>query len=580
MSLEQLRSTHEELEVYHEVLLHELSRHPRSKRQIVFQDHKLNDVSRSAHKRARLLVDLHEDKHKLLASECKEFQDQIQRFPKFYQELQDINKFHLANADLVKQQPNHGIVASSSMATTTTTRTTGEQDDNDEQRLAVFSELDIPESGASLVNFSGEEYFGRFLDLHTFFGRYKNLPGANIHLGYESYVEKNFYDFSNFPPETKSQRRYFKYTHDLLEYVEGFIRRTRPLSKYDAWRLQQVSKFDTAWSTGTVPGWSNGKADAVVVAIKKQEKSSSAKGTVSLKGYANAFDMQALGLEVLKAELSHRGVKCGGTLADRAERLFQVRDLKKNEIPKDLRAKKQRAKRPRGGSKGSNKNGHATNGASSSGTSSASDALSFDKRVALGEWLLLRCATTTLKLEVQETLRHLERKRTRTYAEMQREMMDELKRDDEEGADGKAAQNTMDNNDSDDEDNEMLYNPKGLPLGWDGKPIPYWLYRLHGLSKSFKCEICGNHTYWGHKEFDQHFQEPRHMHGMKCLQVPNTNHFHGITGISDALSLYTKLKMELQSTLWNGADHEEFEDSAGNVMNKASYEDLKKQGLL
>ena len=26
-----------------------------------------------------------------------------------------------------------------------------------------------------------------------------------------------------------------------------------------------------------------------------------------------------------------------------------------------------------------------------------------------------------------------------------------------------------------------IYNPKNLPLGWDGKPIPYWLYKLHGL---------------------------------------------------------------------------------------------------
>ena len=32
----------------------------------------------------------------------------------------------------------------------------------------------------------------------------------------------------------------------------------------------------------------------------------------------------------------------------------------------------------------------------------------------------------------------------------------------------------------------------GLPLGWDGKPIPYWLYKLHGLSVEYKCEICGN----------------------------------------------------------------------------------------
>jgi hypothetical protein len=44
--------------------------------------------------------------------------------------------------------------------------------------------------------------------------------------------------------------------------------------------------------------------------------------------------------------------------------------------------------------------------------------------------------------------------------------------------------------DSDSED-EFLYNPLKLPLGWDGKPIPYWLYKLHGLNLEFKCEICG-----------------------------------------------------------------------------------------
>jgi splicing factor 3A subunit 3 len=49
--------------------------------------------------------------------------------------------------------------------------------------------------------------------------------------------------------------------------------------------------------------------------------------------------------------------------------------------------------------------------------------------------------------------------------------------------------------DSDEE--EFVYNPLKLPLGWDGKPIPYWLYKLHGLNQEFKCEICGNQSYWG-----------------------------------------------------------------------------------
>ena len=45
----------------------------------------------------------------------------------------------------------------------------------------------------------------------------------------------------------------------------------------------------------------------------------------------------------------------------------------------------------------------------------------------------------------------------------------------------------------DEEEEEYVYNPLKLPLGWDGKPIPYWLYKLHGLNQEFKCEICGNY---------------------------------------------------------------------------------------
>lgn len=35
---------------------------------------------------------------------------------------------------------------------------------------------------------------------------------------------------------------------------------------------------------------------------------------------------------------------------------------------------------------------------------------------------------------------------------------------------------------SDDEE-QAIYNPLKLPMGWDGKPIPYWLYKLHGLGQ-------------------------------------------------------------------------------------------------
>ena len=63
----------------------------------------------------------------------------------------------------------------------------------------------------------------------------------------------------------------------------------------------------------------------------------------------------------------------------------------------------------------------------------------------------------------------------------------------------------MSDDDSDDDEEDIPYNPKNLPLGWDGKPIPYWLYKLHGLNISYNCEICGNHVYRGPKAFQRHF---------------------------------------------------------------------------
>jgi splicing factor 3A subunit 3 len=169
------------------------------------------------------------------------------------------------------------------------------------------------------------------------------------------------------------------------------------------------------------------------------------------------------------------------------------------------------------------------------------------------------------------TRKHSEKQQTRTAEEKEAEILEEEYgtlpdiEDEEEG--------------NDDEDGP-LYNPLNLPLGWDGKPIPFWLYKLHGLGTEFKCEICGNQSYWGRRAFDKHFQEWRHAHGMRCLGVPNTKHFHDITLIEDALALYSKIKDSMKTEQFLGDIEEEFEDSEGNVLNRRTYEDLARQGLL
>lgn len=67
---------------------------------------------------------------------------------------------------------------------------------------------------------------------------------------------------------------------------------------------------------------------------------------------------------------------------------------------------------------------------------------------------------------------------------------------------------------------------------------------------------------------------------MKCLKIPNTIHFKDVTTISDALALHEKLLRESQESQFRPDVDEEFEDNDGNILNKRTYTDMKKQGLI
>lgn len=85
---------------------------------------------------------------------------------------------------------------------------------------------------------------------------------------------------------------------------------------------------------------------------------------------------------------------------------------------------------------------------------------------------------------------------------------------------------------------------------------------------------------------------------MRALGLPNTKHFHEITKIEDALSctfsfnvsfgwiidshclVAEKLKQEGRHEIFEQETMEELEDDEGNVYNRKTYEDLKKQGII
>lgn len=119
------------------------------------------------------------------------------------------------------------------------------------------------------------------------------------------------------------------------------------------------------------------------------------------------------------------------------------------------------------------------------------------KQILWLEFLIRKYVTNILSEEVSTTKGNIERKQSRTS--------DELLEDVEEGLEDDEDSSVLEEELTRAQE-EKLYNPLKLPLGWDGKPIPYWLYKLHGLGVSYPCEICGNYVYMGRKAFDKHFQ--------------------------------------------------------------------------
>lgn len=178
--------------------------------------------------------------------------------------------------------------------------------------------------------------------------------------------------------------------------------------------------------------------------------------------------------------------------------------------------------------------------------------------------------------KIDATRAHLEKKQSRTAEELELdamdsevEEMDDIEVPEEESEEGGYI-----------DEERPVYNPLNLPMGWDGKPIPFWLYKLHGLGIEYKCEICGNYSYWGRRAFERHFSEWRHAFGMRCLQIPNTMHFKEITQIEDAVVLYEKLKRDAEDQTFRAEVDVECEDAQGNVMSLRAYEDLRRQGLV
>lgn len=411
-----------------------------------------------------------------------------------------------------------------------------------------------------------EEVMGKYLNLQPLYEE-SVVPIKNVFVPGDSSDGKGF-GFADFLtilskglahlPEAKKlseRKKYVRFLMALESYLEGFLERTQPLLNRNDVTQDAIATFEKDWrKSGGCEGWEAKEAEGSMVQYPSDNSGSLSR--LDLTPFKTAEELEkSIDGDVLKVELSRLGMKCGGRPLDRAKRLFMTKDTPLDQLPKKLFVNKAPA-----------------------GNKITATTAKNEQRVDIARReVVVTALLNQLKPTVEATSKRTERRETQTVREREKETDEDLHGSTVEGP--KVKNDDDEDADSDDED-APIYNPKGVPLGWDGKPIPYWLFKLHGLNHFYPCEICGNESYRGRRNFETHFAEAKHAFGMKSLGIPNTQHFHGVTNIEDAQELWEKLKGRLQEEQFDGTKDEEYEDSHGNVLSRATYEDLARQGLL
>ena len=448
--------------------------------------------------------------------------------------------------------------------------------------------------------FTPEELFGKYLDLVPIYeGVVRNMrhafasgeegddKGGNStimsHLDFLSILSKGLNTSISESAKLRDRRKYARFLIELEKYLTGFLKRTSPfLDVLTEVIAKAVSSFETEWNEkGGVDGWECRMAEASMASDKSTlggQSVDTASAGIDLSKYDTSADLaKDVSGDELKSELSRFGLKCGGTVSDRAARLFLTKDTPLDKLPAKVFAKKKGG----GAKKAKVDSSDGAAATTQNGANNGSSESIADRRVDIARLeFIVTALLDQLRPTLEGTRRRIERRTTQTDNERDQELEEEINGTTNEAP--RVAQKGEGNNDSDDDDEEdaPIYNPKNVPLGWDGKPIPYWLFKLHGLNHFYPCEICGNESYRGRRNFEKHFTESRHAYGMRCLKIPNTKHFHGVIKIADAQELWGRLRQDIEGGQFDVDEEEEYEDSHGNVLNRAQYEDLARQGLL
>ena len=114
--------------------------------------------------------------------------------------------------------------------------------------------------------FSGEEAYGKHLDLYLSHTQYLNLKGSSrlSYFGYLDMLRQGKVE-RTLDVKEKSLPAYLEYVQTLYNYLVSFFDRALPLTDIHQKIKEEEEKFEAAWAAGEVEGWeTEGKKAAPV----------------------------------------------------------------------------------------------------------------------------------------------------------------------------------------------------------------------------------------------------------------------------------------------------------------------------
>ncbi|MBA0716144.1 hypothetical protein Golax_015003, partial [Gossypium laxum] len=223
--LEVTRAAHEDVEQLERLMVKDLQNDPPTSKDKLYQSHRVRNNIDTIISTTEKLIEIYEDKDNARKDEIAALGGQtatgINVFSAFYDRLKEIREYH-------RKHPAARLV------------NVNEEDE------ALLKEEPV-------IEFSGEEAFGRYLDLHELFNQYINSKfGSKIE--YSAYLDV-FSQPHNIPWKLKSTRQFREYMENLLEYLIYFFQRTEPLQDLDRIFSKVEAEFEEQWANGQVQGW-------------------------------------------------------------------------------------------------------------------------------------------------------------------------------------------------------------------------------------------------------------------------------------------------------------------------------------